>query len=294
MSSVQADRSIRGTVFDFKRFATGDGPGIRGLIFIKGCPLRCIWCANPESHRIEPEIMYHSSRCAGCGRCIEACPNSAIRPDDTYGLVTDHDACTGCGRCVEACIYGARELIGRSVSVDELMRTIRRDRRYYDNSGGGVTISGGEPLFQCQFARELLRACKAEGIHTAIETCGFTSWECVESVLPYLDLMFFDLKATDATLHLELTGRSNELILENLSRVTTVFAGGEIIVRIPFVPDCNGDEETLRGMFDWLAHRTGRDHALPQIGHHQVRRTRSPVPIARGETGGSSRARSLL
>jgi len=251
------DEILRGTVFDIKRFATGDGPGIRSLVFLKGCPLRCVWCANPESHRSEPEIMYHRLLCVGCARCVEVCPTNAIQPDETYGFVTDPDTCIACGRCIDVCVYGAREMVGQSMTVAEVMRVIQRDRRYYDNSGGGVTISGGEPLFQYQFTRELLRACKDMGIHTAIETSGYADWEAVASVLPFLDLIFFDLKQTDSARHQEHTGVSNQLILENLKRIASDLRDAKLVVRIPFVPGYNGDEDTLKEMFSWLAEVKG-------------------------------------
>jgi pyruvate formate lyase activating enzyme len=197
--------------------------------------------------------MYHRTRCVGCGRCLEVCPTGAIRADTTYGLLTDHEACTLCGRCVDACVYGARERIGERMSVGAVLQIVKRDRRHYDNSGGGVTLTGGEPLLQCEFARELLRACKAEGIHTAIETSGHTDWDCLESVLSALDLVFYDIKHIDDEAHRTLTGGSNESILSNLERLTSVFQKGEIIVRIPFVPGCNDADDIQDAIIDHVA-----------------------------------------
>lgn len=257
------DRSVTGMVFDVKRFATGDGPGIRTLIFVKGCPLRCVWCANPESQLANPEIIFHRARCVGCGRCAQACPVGAISPDDTFGLNVDRDACTVCGDCVSACLYEAREVVGKTVSVGEMLTLIRRDRRFYDRSGGGVTLTGGEPLQQRAFSVELLKACRAAGIHTAMETCGFADSSCVDAVLPHLNLLFYDIKHMDPEIHRELTGQSNDLILGNLERAAAAFDEGMIIVRMPWVPGCNGDGAVLEQIVDFVA-------TLPNIDHIEV------------------------
>jgi pyruvate formate lyase activating enzyme len=249
--------------------------------------------------------MYHKRKCVGCGRCVEVCRTDAIRADETYGLVTDHDLCTVCGLCVEVCVYGARELVGRSMAVGDVMRVVRRDRRFYDNSGGGVTIGGGEPLLQCDFTRELLRACEAEGIRTALETCGSVPWDCLSSVLPHLDFLFYDIKHIDPEQHRKLTGRGNDSILENLSKVAEAFSRGETIVRLPLVPGHNDSDDSLDGIFEFVAglpgvtrleilpyHRLGmmkysglgRTYALE--GVDPVEKRRLSHLIARGEDCG--------
>jgi len=243
---------VLGTVFDIKRFATADGPGIRTLVFLKGCPLRCVWCANPESHHVEPEVMYHRTKCVGCGHCIDVCPEGVIHWDTSGGVVTDYDRCTACGRCVDACVYAAREMVGRRMEVSEVMRVIRRDRRHYDNSDGGVTVSGGEPLCQPEFTRKLLNACCAEGIHTAMETSGCVPWEALEAVLLHLDLLFFDLKAVDVEHHKDFTGVGNRRILGNLARVARLRKAGSLVVRIPCVPGYTEGTGELRAALEWL------------------------------------------
>lgn len=251
-TQVNIDKRVKGTVFDIKRFATGDGPGIRTLVFLKGCPLRCKWCANPESQKPEPEMIYYRNKCSGCGRCVENCPEQAIKADSKFGLVTDAKECTACGKCVDVCYYSAREMAGKEMIVSEVMEIIHKDKKYYDNSDGGITLTGGEPLYQPEFSRELLKACKNLGVHTAIETAGAVKWERLNNLLPYVDLIFYDFKHIEPELHRKYTGVSNENIIENLKNLNRIFTGGEIIVRIPFIPGFNSSDETQKQMYEFI------------------------------------------
>ncbi len=245
-------QNLKGMIFDVKRFATGDGPGIRGLIFLKGCPLRCRWCANPESQKLRPEIIYYKNNCVGCGKCIESCQYDAAKEDESFGILTDQAKCKLCGDCVEACLYDAREIIGEEKTVDDLLNLIRKDRRFYDNSGGGITLTGGEPLFQCEFTVELLKAFKRENIHTAIETTGYTSRECLEVAVEHLDLIFYDFKHIDEEKHKEYTGVSNKIIKENLVWLNNQLDERKIIIRIPYIPEHNSAVSTQKSMYKYL------------------------------------------
>ncbi|HLV09244.1 MAG TPA: glycyl-radical enzyme activating protein [Halanaerobiales bacterium] len=248
---IIVDQKKRGKIFDIKRFATGDGPGIRTLVFLKGCPLRCEWCANPESREYIDQIMYYKNKCVGCGKCIDKCPEQAIYADEKFGLKIDSEKCTLCGICVELCYYNAREVIGEMLSVRELMKKILKDKEFYDSSGGGVTLTGGEPLFQADFVLELLKACKKRNINTALETCAYTKWDNISRILPYLDLVFYDIKHLDDTCHQKYTGVSNKVIIENLEKMDQSF--DNIIVRVPFIPGYNSQNKYQVDIYDFIA-----------------------------------------
>ena len=251
MSPAEPASELRGLIFDIERFATKDGPGIRTVVFFKGCTLRCAWCQNPESQDRQPQIMYDATRCRGCGRCLECCPHGAIRKSDRYGLVVDPLACRACGECCSACYYDARRLVGRSYSVPELMREILRDKSFYENSGGGVTFSGGEPLLQPEFLEEICRQCRHSGVHTAVETCGHVSWRAFTRVVPFLDLVYYDLKQVDPELHRRDTGAANERVLDNLKSLSREAV--PLVVRIPVVPGRNDCLEVQRAILRFVA-----------------------------------------
>jgi len=235
--------ALSGTVFDIRKYSIHDGPGIRTTVFLKGCPLDCWWCHNPESQLPDPEPMLRPNLCIACGECVATCPQGAISQQGSR-LTWERELCISCGDCAAGCMSGAREMAGRSMTSAEVLAEIERDRLFYEESGGGVTFSGGEPLFQHRFLVDLLRACRQLELHTAIDTSGFASWEVFEQVLPYTDLVLYDLKHSDPELHLRYTGAPLAPILRNLERLAQ--RGTPLWLRVPVVPGLNDDEANLR------------------------------------------------
>jgi pyruvate formate lyase activating enzyme len=245
LSSSENDRrdAMEGMIFSIQRYSIQDGPGIRTTVFMKGCPLQCRWCSNPESQNPYPEIMVRRQKCQACGRCVESCESGAINLVDDAAHI-NRSVCVRCMSCVDACPTGTLEIVGKSMSLEEVVEESSRDELFYQNSGGGVTLSGGEPLYQPEFTYHLLKSCKERALSTALDTCGYAPWENLESILRFTDLILFDLKHLDPEMHLEGTGVRNELIRDNLKRIVL---GGKtrVWIRIPVITGYNDSEQYM-------------------------------------------------
>lgn len=236
--------SATGIVFDIQRFCIHDGPGIRTVVFFKGCPLHCRWCQNPEGLNPQVEISFTRERCVGCRECLKVCPLGAIT-FEKIGRI-DRELCDRCGKCAEVCCAAALRVVGRAYTGGQLLEEATADMLFFSSSGGGITLSGGEPTYQAEFLAGFLPLCKERGLHVALETCGHVSWEALEQLLPLVDLVLYDIKAVDSALHLKLTGVSNELVLANLERALDEYRS-KVAIRVPLIP---GLTATVRNLAD--------------------------------------------
>jgi pyruvate formate lyase activating enzyme len=241
MSARERDNH-KGLIFNIQKFSIHDGPGIRTTVFTKGCPLGCKWCSNPESISSDPEIMIHDIRCIHCGKCQEACPEGAIISIEGNERI-DMEKCTRCMECVNVCPTKTLEIMGRYMTIKEVVEEVEKDSLFYQNSGGGVTLSGGEPLFQWRFTRDVLRECKERGFHTALDTTGYVSWKVMEEVLRYVDLILYDIKHMDDHSHTQGTGVSNTLILKNIERIASMV---RTWIRFPVIQGFNDSPENIK------------------------------------------------
>lgn len=265
------DYGLTAPVFNIQSFCIHDGPGIRSTVFVKGCPLRCIWCANPESNAAHPELMTYANKCTGCGACIPACPRGAISLQEKNGAmktVTDRKKCVNCGKCAEACRNDARELSGKIMTVRECIDVVAGDALFYEDSGGGMTISGGEALAHPVFCAHLFAAAHEEGIHTCIESCSFAKRETIDLVYQHVDMALLDVKHMDSLIHQKLTGVPNELILDNIRHIHNDLRI-PVIIRVPTIPGYNDDEKNIAATGAFAA-SLGNDVDVHLLPYHKL------------------------
>jgi len=268
-----------GRVFDIQRWSLHDGPGIRTNVFLKGCPLRCAWCSNPESQEQHTELAYFVDKCIGCGRCVELCPHGAISMTSD-GMHTDRNVCAAkCYvasspfPCLARCYGGGRKAIGPMMAVEEVLREVLKDRLIYEESGGGITFTGGEPMSQFSFLMALARASKDAWLHVAIETCGFAPWKNYEAILEFVDFVFLDIKHLDGKRHKELTGQGNDLILENAPRIAEYMRQkrGTVVVRTPVIPGVT-DADAIAGIADFVCRQMPGVSTYELMPYHRLGR----------------------
>lgn len=260
---------LTGLIWDIKKYAIHDGPGIRTNVFFKGCPLRCPWCCNPEAQGSEPEVVHLKENCIHCNRCLAVCPSGAISVDKRGTRRILRSRCNTCGLCAIHCPNQAMNIVGKRMTASEILSEVLRDAVFYERSGGGLTLTGGEPLAQPDFVCELLRQYKIEerGAHAAIETCGFVPWSDLRHILEYTDLVLYDIKHMDAQKHLRSTGVNNKLILQNAQRIAE--SGVRLVIRFPLIPGFNDTEENIRRTADFARQLPGVEE-LDLLPYHRL------------------------
>lgn len=260
---VSAGDSVSGIVFDIQRFSIHDGPGIRTTVFLKGCSLRCFWCHNPEGIRMQPEIRFDPARCIGCGACVVACTHGGQTLDAEGHRTYDRSVCVVCGQCVEECFAEGLVLTGKTLTAGQVVADVLRDRAFYETSGGGVTLSGGDPALQPAFSAAILAACKAEGLHTAIETAGNYPWSWLADLLPHTDLVMMDLKHMDPEQHRAATGVTNERVLATAERLA-VETDKPLLFRVPVVPGVNDADADVTAIAAYVQRLVAARRAVGQ------------------------------
>ncbi|MCE5234877.1 MAG: glycyl-radical enzyme activating protein [Eubacteriales bacterium] len=281
-------KMLKAQIINIQKYSIHDGEGIRTVVFFKGCPLACLWCHNPESRRFESELLFNAEKCTLCLACVPVCPNRAIVKDEKTGKPNAvFSSCSACGACESACLFGAREIVGKLCTVEELMDEIDKDTMFYEQSGGGITLSGGEVMAaDMDFVEELLRRCKKRGYSVNIDTCGYAPYENFERVLRYTDAFLYDVKLADPKKHMRYTGRDNALILENLKKLGA--AGARIIIRMPLIEGVNCADEDVFAVLELLRplHIEGV-HLLPYhgIGRHKAERMGLSAPAGMAPPG---------
>lgn len=256
---------MKAKIFNIQRFSIHDGPGIRTTIFFKGCPLKCLWCHNPESMNMQKDILYDVEKCTSCGQCISKCPNSALSFIDNK-IMTDIQKCYFCGNCDYYCVNGAREIVGQDYTIEEVIKEARKDIAFFEESNGGITLSGGEPLLQIEFVEELLKKLKKIGLHTAVDTSGYVPFENIERIVNYTDLFLYDIKSIDDDKHLKYTGVSNKLILENLKKISEIH--NNINLRLPIIEGINADINEIKKVNSFINSLNIRDITI--LPYHDI------------------------
>jgi pyruvate formate lyase activating enzyme len=269
--TIQDDKAVSGLVFNVQKYSVHDGPGIRTIVFFKGCPLSCLWCSNPESQSFKPELAFNEGRCLGlskCVRCLKACPHNAITVNDEKP-VFNRAVCATCDRpCVSACPASGVIAYGKPMRVDEVLRVVEQDGIFYSRSGGGITLSGGEPTAQPDFALALLRQARRRRINAAMETCGYAHWENLREICSLLDSLLFDIKCLDSARHKQFTGVPNERILDNFTRLAETFPNLSIHARTPIIPGFNDTEQDIRGIAEFVSRYPNADYEV--LPYHRL------------------------